>query len=570
MPGFTYTPFVDPNAGTLADIIRQRGASAARAAANIGQIQAQNALQKGQASAQMWGSLGEIARSIPQQLAAERQRKSVEAEHASLAAERDAQTRQRTAALDDAQQDQAALVTALSTNKNPDGTPNWEGALSTLKASRPKMAAQLADDLTKAQSAIDGIKKGKEADAQHQADVTARIVGSADSPEQLQRMAGIYVAEGKMDPQAAEALRQQVSSLDPAGWQEFQKAHLAASPTVQKELADLAHTKAETEKALRPPAPTTRPPTTFDAAILAETDPVKRDALIALKAKAEAAGRAPTPAADTAPGGEVSFTRPTGPNKNTIDPKTGYTPVAIFQHGIENALTGRTPTLGMGGKGTTTAARQAIQNTAAALADAAGTDLGTLQAEYKANAGTLSKLLPQATATANAANTAKDNLDLALKESANVPRGQSKLANRYVNWIEGNLSPKTGLTKLEVYIYTAAREYAKVTSGGAASSQGLTDSAAKEAEKLLNAAQAPETLAAAIEAMQGDMSNIVGEQAKGLARVSKTIGDFFAVANGTPPPDEIPTSAPPPAPPVKPVASHGPSTVAGFTFKVRN
>ncbi len=228
----------------------------------------------------------------------------------------------------------------------------------------------------------------------------------------------------------------------------------------------------------------------------------------------------------------VSATRPTGPEANKVNPRTGLTPNGLYQASIANALQGTMPAIGLGQSPQAMAVRDGVINTAGALAAQAGVDLPTLRAEYKANAGTLSRLLPQATATANANNTMADNLDLALAKSDEVARSGSKLVNRYLQWAQGELTPAKGLAEFETYVYTAAREYAKVTSGGAASSQGLTDSAAREASKLLNVAQSPDAFAGVVQAMKRDAGNVVSEQTKGLGRVSSTIANFFSVANG--------------------------------------
>lgn len=239
----------------------------------------------------------------------------------------------------------------------------------------------------------------------------------------------------------------------------------------------------------------------------------------------------PTPIPDVLEG------RPDPATANKPDLKTGLTPNAVFQNGATWALTGRMPSMGMGSRGQVIAARSAIQNTGAALAARAGVDLPTLQAEYRANAGTLSKLLPIATATAGASATANDNLQLALEQSPTVARTGSRLVNRYAQWFQGNLTPAAGLSQFELYIYTAAREYAKVTSGGAASTAGLTVSAAKEADALINAAQSPEAFAAVVQGMQNDMANVVKNQQKQLAGVSSTIANFFGAVNGVGPVD---------------------------------
>jgi hypothetical protein len=63
----------------------------------------------------------------------------------------------------------------------------------------------------------------------------------------------------------------------------------------------------------------------------------------------------------------------------------------------------------------------------------------------------------------------------------------------------------------------------------------LTDSAQREASKLLNTAQSPEAFRAAVEAMKADMGNVTAEQTKTLAGVSSNIANFFSAANGGPP-----------------------------------
>jgi hypothetical protein len=239
-----------------------------------------------------------------------------------------------------------------------------------------------------------------------------------------------------------------------------------------------------------------------------------------------------TLAADAKNAPLIDASRPDPATANIPEPKTGLTPNALWQGAVTFALEGKPPAVGIGSNLRAQNVRAATQNKAAAIAAAAGVDLPTVQAEYRANSTALNKLLPQAKATATAANTAIDNLELAARQSATVVRAGSKLANRYLQWAQGSLTPAAGLTKFETYVYTAAREYAKVTSGGAASAQGLTDSAAREAEKLLSTTQSAEAFTAAAQAMKDDMSNVIGEQSKTLAGVSSTIANFFSVANG--------------------------------------
>ena len=166
----------------------------------------------------------------------------------------------------------------------------------------------------------------------------------------------------------------------------------------------------------------------------------------------------------------VTGLRPDQATANKPDPSLGgLTPNSVYQYAVRGALTNEYPQLGRSSTDPQTkAARTAIINKAAAIADAAGTDLGTLQQEYKANSGSLNNLTKLYNATASSAGTANDNLGLAQEQSANVPRTGSPIVNHYVQWATGHtLTGNPELTKLETYIYTAAREYAKVTSGSA-------------------------------------------------------------------------------------------------------
>lgn len=233
--------------------------------------------------------------------------------------------------------------------------------------------------------------------------------------------------------------------------------------------------------------------------------------------------------------------RPVGADASAIDKKTGLSSGAMYDAAVTYITTGQFPPTGMGSTPRAQNVRAGVLNTASAIAGNAGKDIPSLRAEYGALSGSLKKRLPTINATVTASKTADDNLDLALKQSAAVSRTGSPLVNRYLQWANGHaLTGNPALTEFETYIYTAAREYAKVTSGGAASAQGLTDSASKEAERLLNAAQTPQAFAAAVTAMRNDMKNVVGQQRNELARTSGSLARVvYGDAAGeepTPPP----------------------------------
>lgn len=238
----------------------------------------------------------------------------------------------------------------------------------------------------------------------------------------------------------------------------------------------------------------------------------------------------------TGAGGEVTGTvsplRPDPATANRIDPKTGYTPNAIFQSGVDYALTGKMPSMGLGSAGQVRNARSAIVNKASAMATAAGTTLSALKAQYTANAKTLNQILPRYTLLAASSATANENLALALDKSAALPRSSSRVANRFMQWAQGALTGPKDLAQFETYVYTAAREYARVTTGGAASIAQLNVAAAKKADEILNVAQNPEAFAGTVEAMQNDMQNVTGPLKGQIDQVSGVIGNFLSAAYG--------------------------------------
>jgi hypothetical protein len=226
--------------------------------------------------------------------------------------------------------------------------------------------------------------------------------------------------------------------------------------------------------------------------------------------------------------GSVDPNPPDPETANNVDPSTGRTASAIWNDAIQRAFEGTALQQFVGGLSSTDpkakAIKNQIDNKSAAIVSAMGSSYPALKAMYKANASAATKFVTQALFVKTYMRTTTDNLDLALAQSAKIGRTGSKLANNYLQWSQGNLTPAGPLAEFETYIYTASREYAKVTSGGAMSAQGLTDSAQREAGKLLNAAQSPEAFAATAIAMKQDMANVIKELDTTVAGFSSTLG----------------------------------------------
>ena len=158
--------------------------------------------------------------------------------------------------------------------------------------------------------------------------------------------------------------------------------------------------------------------------------------------------------------------------------------------------------------------------------------VGVAKSEYQGLSTANQKQIGMATAVKTFTATATDNMNLALAQSDQVARSGSKLVNNYAQWAQGNFTPAGPLAQFQTYIYTAAREYAKVTGGGAASTAALTDSASAAVDQLINSAQSPEAFKATIQAMQADMANVNGEYANTISGFAPNVANLLGMATG--------------------------------------
>ena len=219
---------------------------------------------------------------------------------------------------------------------------------------------------------------------------------------------------------------------------------------------------------------------------------------------------------------------PTPQEGRTLDPATGLTLNAIYQGAIMFALTGQMPAAGRASDPRTRAKREAYQNTAAELAAQAGVDLGTLRAEYAGQRGSITKQIARYNATKAIAEQAKGSLENARQAASEYPRTGSPLYNRYKQYVTGQtLTGDPRLTKLEVFVYDAARDYARTTSGGAESVAQMTDTANAAADRLLNAAQTPAAFEAALQAMARGMDTATNAQEAQIGKTSQVIRRFL-------------------------------------------
>jgi hypothetical protein len=234
------------------------------------------------------------------------------------------------------------------------------------------------------------------------------------------------------------------------------------------------------------------------------------------------AGQQPVPVAP------IVAVRPTPAEGKQVDPATGLSHNALYQGGVAFALTGQMPQTARSGNPRSSAQREAFQNIASELAAQAGVDLPQLRTEYAANKGSLTKQIARYNATMAVAEQAKGSLENARAAARDMPRTGSPIYNRYKQYITGQtLTGDPRLTRLEVFVYDAARDYARTTAGAAESVGQMTDTANAQADRLLNAAQTPEAFEAALNAMARGMETATNALEQQIGRTSGTIRRFL-------------------------------------------
>jgi hypothetical protein len=244
---------------------------------------------------------------------------------------------------------------------------------------------------------------------------------------------------------------------------------------------------------------------------------------------AEVTGAVPIPSAASVnvqlagqqPTTPIDASRPDPAAGNKVDHVIGLTPNALYQNALTFALRGALPA----GSRSAAAipAQKAIQNKAAAIATAAGVDLPELKQEYDAASASTRALTQRYQLVSSSAQSAKDNIAYALELSPTIARTDIPAVNRFTQWLQhetGGGGQLPNLSQFELALYTAAREYAKVTTGSAASISELSQSAAQKVDQLINAAQTPEQFKAVTDGMQRDMGNITGPLFKTLQNIN--------------------------------------------------
>ncbi len=198
-----------------------------------------------------------------------------------------------------------------------------------------------------------------------------------------------------------------------------------------------------------------------------------------------------------------------------LTPGTAYEEALMYGTVGASVLGGR----GLASKGPAKLQKDAIQNIAGARAGAIHVPLVAIQNEYQGLKAATRQVYPRMVAIEAGSQIAERNLDLTLQLSSAVDRTSMPFINDKLQRMARAWSPAIGLNAFETALYTAAREYARVTTAPASGAQ-LTVSAAQRIDELIKAADTPEGLAVKIATMKKDMANV-------RAGYSGTIRDIY-------------------------------------------
>ncbi len=297
MPPFTYDPYRNPYAGTIAEMLMRRGEIGARSAENIGGINARATEQRGAAWAGAAQNIGQIAAGIPLQIQQRREQMLVDRERAARTAATEQGTRLDAEANEAGKRAQEALAESLARHRTDDGV-DFAAVAADLAAIDPDTAVKFHNLAKGTADVRDSIRTRNRKYASENSYDSAMLAARSPNLETFIGSVDTLVADGLMDEGNRNAVLKRAMAAGEEGWPSLRQEIIKGSPEFEAEqlktkgaAADTAYKEAQT-KALGEP----KPPTSFDAAILAAQQAGNRDEvdrLLNLKAREAAASRAP-------------------------------------------------------------------------------------------------------------------------------------------------------------------------------------------------------------------------------------------------------------------------------------
>lgn len=168
-------------------------------------------------------------------------------------------------------------------------------------------------------------------------------------------------------------------------------------------------------------------------------------------------------------------------------------------------------------------------------------DIASGRAEYKANSTALNQVSKMRNSVESYEQTVQKNMDLlGTLIDKGAPKGSAPVINRWLQAGRANLQGDPDVTAYNTAIQTVVNEYAKVMAGGTGSAAASSDSARHEASQLLNNAQTPAQVRAAIATMRAEMSNRIESLKAQESDLKRRLGN----SGDNAPPQQAPGAAP--------------------------
>lgn len=162
-------------------------------------------------------------------------------------------------------------------------------------------------------------------------------------------------------------------------------------------------------------------------------------------------------------------------------------------------------------------------------------DIASGRAEYKANSQALGQVSKMRNSVESYEQTVQKNMDLlGTLIDKGAPKGGAPVINRWLQAGRASLQGDPDVTAYNTAIQTVVNEYAKVMAGGTGSAAASSDSARAEAAHLLNNAQTPAQVKAAIQTMRAEMSNRIESLKAQEGDLKRRLGSSGPSTGGTP------------------------------------
>jgi hypothetical protein len=210
--------------------------------------------------------------------------------------------------------------------------------------------------------------------------------------------------------------------------------------------------------------------------------------------------------------------RPTGPDANVLDKAIRMTPNGLYQAAQTYIATGSMPPTGRGTDPIAVAQRAAISSKVGAIAAAAGMDVPTLRAFFTANKTSLTEQQKMLDAVQGFMETADKNAAKLKELLPKVPDWGRAAFNQPLRLVASRWQGDPVMGAFLTYLQSVQNEYGRIVAQPNLSGQ-LTDSARHEAEVLIDKNQNVATILASLAALETEGTNRVGSIADTIKRI---------------------------------------------------